>query len=128
MGRHHDFPRKHTNFKEPELETVKEVSSSSGPALKWLEYGQVLYVDIAWGERVGESKRRPAMYVGEESRNEAIVRPMYSQPRAGADLVTYRKRHSYLGEEIVINRELIYSISTAIVEPRENELKATDYI
>lgn len=116
--------RKRPNFKEEEHEDVKEVTNANGPALKWLEYGQIVYASIPWGPTVDDSKVRPVMYVEAQTRNEAIVRALYSKPRAGADLVTYRRRKSFLGSEVVIDRRNIYHVSTAIVEPEYNPLKA----
>ena len=67
------------------------------------------------------------MYIGAEGKDDAIVRAMYSHPRLAADLVEYRRRDSYLGHEILLDRSRIRYVSNVKVEPKPNPLKVEDY-
>ena len=112
--------RKRKRFKVNKVQ--EKVSQVNNPSLKWLEEGQVIYAEVRWGPHDYEAKRRPARFEYSQARDEAVVRPFYSRPRLGGEVVWYRRRKSFLGSEVVIHRSHIVAISDAKVYPEYEPL------
>lgn len=111
MGRHNPKGRK----KAPTRNAPKSVFA---PSLNNLEYGQVIYVRVPWGDETGEWKTRPAIFLQTVSKHEAEVLPIYSKPRGEAIEITLNARRCYVSfPAVIIDRlDIVATLETNLSE------------
>jgi hypothetical protein len=96
MGRHYSKERKRTSAN-------RAPKTVFAPSLNNLEYGQVVYARVPWGDNMDEWKTRPAIFLQAVSRHEAEVLPLYSRPRAADSIeVELNSRRCYVSFPAVI--------------------------